>query len=90
MYFFNKLGNIQNTNPVFKELYKNIIADNFFVIKELASKINDFRLPFELKCQMIYLIYFVNDIIIKEKKESSFEDIYFFMKQFNSFYQTLI
>ena len=90
LYFFNKLGNIQNINPVFKELYKNIIADNFFVIKELASKINDFRLPFELKCQMIYLIYFVNDIIIKEKKESSFEDIYFFMKQFNSFYQTLI
>ena len=89
-YIFSKLGNSNNNViPVFKELYKTIVADNFIMIKELVSKLNDFRLPFELKGQLIYFLYYLYELINKEKKEPKFDDLYFFLKQLNSFYQTL-
>ena len=89
LYCFNRQGNNIETIPFFKDLYKNIISDNLRMFKNLTSKINDFRISLELKGQIIILIYQLYDFSNKESREPKFEDLYFFLKQLTSFYQTL-
>ena len=90
LYCFNRQGNNNELVPFFKDLHKNIVADNYIMFKKLISKINDFRISFELKGQIIYLIFVLYDFNSKEKIEpKKFENLHFFMKEITSFYQTL-
>ena len=90
LYWFNRTGNNNEPNPCFQELYKNIIDDKYIMFKRLISKINDFRIvPLELKGQQMYFIYLLYHNNIHGKIPQSFDNLYFFLKEITSFYQTL-
>ena len=90
LYWFGRAGN--NNEPVscFKDLYKNIIDDKYILFKRLISKINDFKIvPLELKGQQMYLIYLLYSNNLNGKIPPSFDNLYFFLKEITSLYQTL-
>ena len=90
LYWFNRTGNNNEPISCFKELFQNIINDKYIMFKRLISKINDFRIiPLELKGQLMYLIYLLYNNNINEKIPPTFDNLYFFLKEITSFYQTL-
>ena len=89
LYCFNRQGNNSETGLFFKELYKNIDKDKYIMFNKFASKINDFKVSLDLKWQIMYIINFVNETNMKEKKEITFDNLYFYIKELTSFFQTL-
>ena len=73
LYCFNRQGNNSETGLFFKELYKNIDKDKYVMFNKFASKINDFKVSLDLKWQIMYIINFVNETNMKEKKEITFD-----------------
>ena len=87
---FNRQGNNdQISNQLKKDLTKCIIDDKYKIFKNLIIKLNDFRITFDLKIQMIYLIKLFYDWEKKENLNPIFNNIYFFLKQITSFYHML-
>ena len=74
---------------IHKELIKCFIDDKFKMFKNLISKINDFKLSFETKLQIVNLIIAFYDWSLKQKNFIDFDTFYFFLRQITLFYQTL-
>ena len=80
-YCFNKQINNEQFQ-IFKDISKKFVEDKYNIFKNFIKKLNDFKINFEYKIQMIYLI----QIFYEWNKNYIFSDLYFFLKEIASFY----
>ena len=87
--FYSYCFDIQENNQkmqIFKDISKLFIEDKLAMFKNFIMKLNDFRVCFEYKIQIIQLIKSFYDWA---PKKYFFDNFYFFLKQITSFYQCL-
>ena len=85
LYNFCFLENSTN-HILFKDMQNRLKEDNYNIIKKLIERLNDFEVSFDIKANIINLIY---NFINFRKDNITFEELYFIAHQLTNFFKVL-